>query len=357
MSNLTMTKMLERDINNRYSLYRMPKRNEKEILNKTLIMDNIFYNNTDNEMSRNNINSLILRKENSMKYEDMGYKVAFIRANQDKSIPFNNLCSLMDIDMVKVKENLKSYYALAASNKLFYIGFGGMNSNLIQFIHHLTVISRYKGPKHKVIVMGDDIYEYHNLIRVYDYNLLRGEEDLFIHYDILHMKDKNKHTANYRMIKSKLSRNIAVAANINKDNDWGKRYFFEDSLLVGAIDMESRKVLSDRDCTLLSMLHNGFKGFMVQRQVPTGLETESYGKINAPLLMLNILKMTEVFLDYCDKFYKKEIDSKEMDKSIFEVNSKDFLLDKFSHLDGNKKYSNTIVDFKLNNRIHTIKIN
>ena len=354
---LTMTRILERDINNRYSLYRLPKRSEKEILNKTLIMDNIFYNRDNDGLNRGNINSLILRKENSMKYEDMGYKVAFIRANQDKSIPFNNLCSLMDIDMTKVKENLKSYYALAASNKLFYIGFGGMNSNLIQFIHHLTVISGYKGPKHKVIVIGDDSYEYHNLIRVYDYNLLRGEDDLKIYYDIFDIKSNSRHSANSSMIKAKLSRNIAVTTNINKDNNWGERYFFEDSLLVGAIDMESRKVLSDRDVTLLSMLHNGFKGFMVQRQVPTGLETESYGKINAPLLMLNILKMTEVFLDYCNKFYKKEIDSKEMDKSIFEVNSKDFLLDKFSHLDGNKKYSNTIVDFKLNNRIHTIKFN
>ena len=346
----TLTSIISNEISNRYHLFHLPRRKEKEILNKTLIMDNI------NGLGRYEINSLILRKENSVIYEDVGYKVAYIRANQDKSINFSSLCSLMNINLPKVREHLKSYYNMAASNKMFYIGFGGMNSNLIQFIHHLTIESGYKGPKHKVIVIGNDNYEYHNLIRVYDYNLLTPENQLTIYNNSSNIIRGKNEKADLNMAKTKFSRNVSVTTDLNRENDWGIRYFFKDSLLVGAIDIESRKVLSERDCTLLSMLHNGYKGFMVQRQVPTGLETESYGKINAPLLMLNILKMTEVFLEYCHNFHINSIDRNEMDKTIFEFNSKDFLFNKFEHLDGNKKYSATNVDFKLNNRIHTIKI-
>ncbi len=81
--------------------------------------------------------------------------------------------------------------------------------------------------------------------------MLTPENQLTIYNNSNNIIRGKNEKADLNMAKTKFSRNVSVTTDLNRENDWGIRYFFKDSLLVGAIDIESRKVLSENK-------HNSF---------------------------------------------------------------------------------------------------
>lgn len=331
----------------------------KKSYNKTIIMDNVIkrtINNYSTTIDFPELKSLYFRSEFDQSFRrwerknlygfEPEFPYAYIFGGMFNSIPFSSLCSVLNIDLKKVKENLAFYDSLLNDQRIKFIGYGGAVCNLHQFIMCFKREVRNR-TKTDPIIYENDSFSFHNMFRIYDHRLLLSGLDIY-HLDINNIMPK----VEYSLVKSSFS---LRKFNENLLRETHSSYIPREHILyVGAPDIETRELFQKCEKNLLLFVHKNSNGYIAQNIPVSGLEQETYGRINVPILLLNILKMTEKFLEYCRKFATNELDPNENEKMIFEFNVENFLREKYYKLPENNKSDYTSVDFQFAGRTYSI---
>ena len=237
------------------------------------------------------------------------YNQSYISAGREGSLRFLDLCEILDIDTEKVTEGLVN--AIHHREDMTIIGFGGMVGNMDQFLTKFNGLSdmtldKY-GRRYLRIenVFENDHISFHNLPRIYDLQ----------NYYLDFIASDSYNYVNYQKPSNKLG--------------YFKEKHIEDVIndfIFGAMDVETRALLSKHKIPYLATLHSGEDCFIVENQTMNGLESETYGKINISIFLLNVLKLTEYFATHC---INKPLSEYSEDKTVFTFNARKYLKEKY----------------------------
>ena len=282
------------------------------------INDNYLYTEND----KIEIENIIERNQsiNSLYQIAQGYK---------NSLSLKEAFEIIDIDKNRFKENL---IALSKSDlKPSLVGMGGINFNILSIIKTFIKENNIEDRINILInsTIEFDKFSLDNLPRIYDLN---------------HIKDYHKGN-NFR--KFKTGEYVRELKEIKAIDIVG-------GIKIGAIDLQTRKNIYDTGYghTLLNALHTDDEIAVITNLKVTGLEVETYGKINITIFLLNVMKLTDFLLNYLKEIdYKVENIDKKVDNMIFHFNAKEYLKNKF------KKKIDNLTEIKTKKEKYLIDLN
>lgn len=320
--------VIERDILKRYEKrYYNYNRHQKQIV------DNVNIHFMD----------VLLRNARFEFLQDKNMKFLRFAQGYTNSIPFETLCEVVDIDVVEMAKEVEKFFKRRdfAFRNLSWIGVGGLNYNVLCFLYYFARyynIHLSKNPDDYVLLkkakfnfLDNDNFVLHNLPRLYDLRFVEGQkaqsfDDIF-------------------------GTNAIYERKMKKDD------FEVFDICIGAPDIPTRKIIyeSGEAYKMINITHKNDGIYAMTNLKPTGLEVESYGKINIPIFLLNVLKLTEFLVKFLnEKEHNLENFDKKEDNLIFEFNARKYLNEKYRDVHNYLELMHYESCFEINEQVYII---
>ncbi len=164
---------------------------------------------------------------------------------------------------------------------LLIIGYGGTGTN---FLHWLSKMAEWTNTHHifeKMIIADDDYFDSTNLLRV-PFILPETHGN--------NLKKKIYYFKDYAGLTKRIEKRYH---NIDKNN------LMEDYIYYGAPDLDTRKMLYEKNARFIAATHRDNQcSLMLRPKLDTELMIETYGKITLTPFFMNHIKMTIEFIKY-----------------------------------------------------------
>jgi hypothetical protein len=245
-------------------------------------------------------------------------------------VPFNNLIKMADIDMSRLKVEMRKLKKKELT--LVSVGYGGLSINVLHFLSLLAYRVDIDNIFKMLHIYEEDKISYTNAMRIYK-DLTRVTCKMGERLNKTEIFDEDNLAENIVLHQYYLTKD-----HIGDIND--KVVFF------GAPDFETRDMLKEYNFVFGG--HNGDNlAFVYKPDVDSDMTAETYGTINIASFFLNMLKAAEqlVYILASDEKY-------EPDTILFEHNAKDSIKRRFKRVDFD--YGKDVSQYEINEDMQLI---